>query len=231
MKTTGLAGLILVMVCVLPGAVPPPTQNTTIALISRVILDVTRKQPDKAWQAAKRGEMLSSGERLKTGEKSIAVIKFKDNSMLRVREKTEVLLNGVKDGTSTLKSTEFERGVIGFSIKKQQQGEGFRFSSPTSVASVRGTSGQFSASDSLDKLIVLDGLVALSSKVSSRVADVGGGFTGLSYPDGTLQVRPSTPEEKVAAELSSRTGEQDGRLDIELKDGGGNKKNIEIKFR
>ena len=168
---------------------------------------------------------------MRTGEKSIAVIKFKDNSMLRVREKTEVVLTGTQRGNSFSKSTELQRGVIGFNIKKQQTGEEFRFSSPTSVASIRGTSGQFDSQDSTDKLIVLEGLVRFTSTISSEGADVAGGFTGISTSNGKLQVRPSTPEEKLAAQLASRLGDQDSKLDIDLNDGKGNKKQLEIKFK
>ena len=168
---------------------------------------------------------------MKTGEKSVAVIKFKDNSMLRVRERTEVMLSGTQQGTSFSKSTQVDRGIIGFNIKKQQQGEEFRFSSPTSVASIRGTSGQFGIEDSGDKLVVLDGQVRLTNKISSQFIDVGAGYTGLSSGDGKVQLRVSTPEEKQAAEVLSRIVEQENKLDIELKDGNGNQKQIEIKYK
>ncbi len=223
--------VLLIATCALLLGAAPPTNEATIALISKVILDVTRKEVGKDWQPAKRGETLSSGERVKTGDKATAIIKFKDNSMLRVREKTEVLLGGSQQGKSFSKSTGVERGVIGFSIKKQQPGEEFRFSSPTSVASIRGTSGQFGVADSSDKLIVLDGLVRLTNKISLQYVDVSGGFTGISGRDGKVKVRPSTPEEKLAAQLASRTGDRDSKLDIELDNGSGNKKNIEIKFK
>jgi hypothetical protein len=212
-------------------AAAPPLNDTPIALVSKVILDVASKESGKEWQPAKRGETLSSGGRVKTGEKSVAIIKFKDNSMLRIREKSEVVVGGTQNGSSFSKSTELERGVLGFNIKKQQKGEEFRFSSPTSVASIRGTSGQLGAEDSVDKLIVLEGLVRFTNKVSSQSVDIDGGYTGLSYRDGKVQRRPSTPEEKLSAELAARLGDKENRLDIELNDGRGNKKEIEIKFR
>ncbi len=231
MKSRLLSYLLIVLTAIsFLGAMPPPGE-TVIALMSKVILDVTCKEVGKEWQAAKRGETLLSGERVRTGEKSVAVIKFKDNSMLRVREMTEVVLTGTQQGNSFSKFTELQRGVIGFNIKKQQAGEEFRFSSPTSVASIRGTSGQFDSQDSLDKLIVIEGLVRFRNTKSSEGADVAGGFTGISTPDGRLQVRPSTPEEKLSAQLASRLGDQDSKLDIDLQDGKGNKKQIEIKFK
>jgi hypothetical protein len=221
---------ILLFAAVLVAATAP-ANDTAIALLSKVIFDVMRKPVGKEWQPAQRGEVLAAGERVKTGEKSVAVIKFKDNSMLRVRERTEVLISGSQQGGTFSKATEIERGVIGFNIKKQQPGEEFRFTSPTSVASIRGTSGQFSASDSSDKLVVLEGNVRLTNKLSSESIDVSAGYTGLSFRDGKVQLRISTPEEKQAAEVSARIAEQENRLDIELNDGKGNKKQIEIKFK
>lgn len=223
--------ILLLMSGVLALGAAPPAGDTAIALISKVILDVMRMQVGKDWQPAQRGEVLASGERVRTGEKSVAVIKFKDNSMLRVREKSEVMIAGVQEGNAFSKSAEVQRGVIGFHIKKQQPGEEFRFTSPTSVASIRGTSGQFTATDSTDKLIVLEGLVRLTNKVSTQSVDVGAGYTGLSRRDGNVQMRPSTPEEKQAAEASAQIAEQENRLDIELDDGKGNKKRIEIKYK
>ncbi|MBI5474101.1 MAG: FecR domain-containing protein [Ignavibacteriae bacterium] len=226
-----VTNVILVATCgLLLGAVPPPG-NPAIALVSKVILDVTSKEVGKDWQPTKRGETLSSGERVKTGERSIAIIKFKDNSMLRVREKSEVVVHGLHEKNIFSKSTDLERGVIGFNIKKQQKGEEFRFSSPTSVASIRGTTGQFGAEDTVDKLIVLEGLVRLMNKVSAHALDIEAGFTGISFRDGKIERRQSTPEEKLAAELAARLGDKENRLDLELNDGKGNKKQLEIKFK
>jgi hypothetical protein len=228
-KRIVIAGIALCFMAL--GATPPPA-DVSIALVSKVFQNVEHKEAgDDKWAPAKRGEVLTSGERVKTGEKSIAVIKFKDNSMLRVRELTEVILNGVLDGKAFSKSTDVQKGVIGFNIKKQRQGEEFRFSSPTSVASIRGTSGQFGAADSSDKLVVLEGLVRLMNKTSSRELDIEEGWTGISYPSGKLEKRPSTPDERASAQLAARLGDQTNTLDVELNNGNGNKKRIEIKFK
>ncbi|MER3522803.1 MAG: hypothetical protein C4326_01710 [Ignavibacteria bacterium] len=225
----GVVSLALLIGVTALGAMPP--KDTAIAVVSKVILDVMRKPAERDWQPAKRGEVLASGERLRTGEKSIAVIKFKDNSMLRVREKSEVLIVGTQEGTTFSKSTMIERGVIGFNVKKQKQGEEFRLTSPTSVAAIRGTSGQFAVSDSSDKLIVLEGLVRLLNKSSAQSIDVAAGYTGVSTPDGKVELRVSTPEERRSAEVSVQAAEQENRLDIELNDGKGNQKKMEIRYK
>jgi hypothetical protein len=209
-------------------AIPPAS---SVALISKVVLDVSRKETGKDWQSAKKGETLLSGDRVKTGAKSIAVVKFKDNSLVRVRELTELTVNGTMNGTAFSKSVEMKSGVIGFSIKKQQQTEEFRFSSPTSVASIRGTAGLYTATSLADTLVVIEGLVNMQNTVSSQSLDVPEGYTGIARPDGSLTSRPSTPEEKAAAEAASQVSERDSRLEFELRDNQGNTKKLKIDFK
>jgi hypothetical protein len=207
-------------------AIPPAAGS--VALISKVVLDVNRKEEGKDWQTAKKGETLSSGDRVKTGAKSVAIIKFKDNSLVRVRELTELTVTGTMSGSAFSKSVEMKSGVVGFNIRKQQTGEEFRFTSPTSVASIRGTAGMFRLGDTL---VVIEGAIEFRNTISSNVVTVLEGFTGISHPDGTISTRPSTPEEKLAAEQASRTSEQDNMLEFDLRDGRGNSKRLKIEFK
>jgi hypothetical protein len=208
----------------------PPVANS-VALISKVVLDVSRREVGKDWQSAKKGETLGSGDKVKTGAKSIAIVKFKDNSLVRVRELTELTVTGAMSGSAFSKAVEMKSGVVGFNIKKQQTGEEFRFSSPTSVASIRGTGGSLSSFANADTLIVTAGLVEFSNNISSTKVDVPAGYTGISKPDGTITTRPSTPEERAAAEEAARVSEQDSRLEFDLRDGRGNSKRLKIDFK
>lgn len=201
---------------------------SSVALLSKVVLDVSRKEEGRDWQNAKKGETLTSGDMVKTGLRSVAIIKFKDNSLVRVRELTELTVTGSMNGSAFSKSVEMKSGVVGFNIKKQQAGEEFRFSSPTSVASIRGTGGSFSLGDTL---VVIEGVIEFKNTISSRMVNVEAGFTGISNPDGTITTRPSTPEEKAAAEEAARASEQDNRLEFDLRDGRGNSKRLKIDYK
>jgi hypothetical protein len=212
-------------------AANPPPPRTTVALVSKVILDVARKEAGKDWVKANRGETLASGDKVRTGVKSVAVIKFKDNSLVRVRELSELTVTAELKGTAFSKSVNLEQGVVGFNVQKQRTDEEFRFTSPTSVASIRGTGGRLSSIDSTDTLIVIDGTVRLTNSVSSLYADVEAGFTGISNPDGTVRVRPSTLQERRAAESASRPADQDNMLEFDLRDAQGNKKQLRIEFK
>ncbi len=52
-----------------------------------------RKEASRDWQIARRGEMLSSGDRVKTGDRSVAVIRFKDHSFVRIHECSELTIS------------------------------------------------------------------------------------------------------------------------------------------
>jgi len=212
-----------------PSAYPPA--NASIALVSKVVLDVKRKELEKDWEIAKRGETLSSGDRVRTGEKSIAIIKFKDNSLVRVRERSELTVTGETRGSSFSKNVNIEGGVVGFNIRKQKKDEEFRFTSPTSVASIRGTGGLFRAHESADTLTVVEGSVLLTNNISTNSVLVRAGFTGISNPDGTIQTRPATNEELAAAQNASSLSEQDNKLEIELRDNQGDRKELKIDFQ
>ncbi len=207
----------------------PPA--TTIATVSKVISDVSRKEATKDWQKAKPGELLRTGDRVRTGDRSIAIIKFKDNSLVRVRSQSELAVTGTQKGTSFSKSVDVDRGGIGFNIAKQRPEEEFRFTSPTSVASIRGTGGEYIAANDGDTLIVLNGNVSFTNKKSGNAVDVGEGFTGLSHPDGSISSRPSTDDEKKSAQEALRTGDQPMKLEFDLRDGEGKARNLHIDYK
>lgn len=166
-----------------------------VALVSKVVLDVTRKQASREWQIARRGETLSSGDRVKTGKNSAAVIKFKDHSLVRVRERSEVAVMGTTKKSLFSKSVNLDNGAVEFSIKKQKSDEEFRITSPTSVASIRGTGGKFTSGGFSDTLTLIEGAVILTNMKSSRSVEVKAGYTGISDPDGTISVRKATSHE------------------------------------
>ena len=223
--------LLAAAMCLSAGdAIATPPANSSIALISKVVLDVSRQEVGKDWQMADRGETLASGDKIKTGIKSIAVIKFKDNSLVRVREKTVLTVTGEMKGTAFSKTVTMEKGVVGFNIKKQQLQEEFRFKSPTSVASIRGTGGQFTTHEAADTLTIIEGNVRLTNNISSDFVDVEAGFTGISNADGSIYKRPSTQAERTAAEDAIKVGKKDSRLEFELRDSQGNQKQLRIDF-
>jgi hypothetical protein len=122
---------------------------------------------------------------------------------------------------------------VGFNIQKQQSGEEFSFRSPTSVASIRGTEGIYIASTLEDLLTVLEGKIRFQNRISNSKVDVDGGYTGIAKPDGTILTRPSTPAEQSVARnaMIEREDEQRNLLELEFRDGQGNRKQMRIDFK
>lgn len=213
-------------------AAPPVPADAPIGLLSKVILEVLRKESGKTWENAMRGQTLSSGDMVRTGPKSLAIIKFKDNSLVRLRERSELTVTGTITGSTFYKAVEVQMGVVGFNVQKQRSGEEFRFTSPTSVASIRGTAGVFAATAMSDTLTVIEtgGSIFFTNRVSKKSVDVLSGFTGISNRDGTIQTRRSTESERRAA-LEAQQDDQRKKLEIELRDPKGKTNRLKIEYR
>ncbi len=203
------------------------SENAVVALVTKVVQQVTRKTETTDWTKAAKGDMLNGGDAVKTGDQSLAVLKFMlDNSVLRVREQSEVTLNRAVSA----RSVDVRKGGLGFDIRKQQENEQFRFTTPTAVASIRGTRGKLSGGKDGDTLIVVEGLVNFKNTISGRSVDVGAGSIGISEPNGSITSRKATPQELSDA-LSAALGSSNNQLNIELKDGKGNTRKLDIEFR
>src|SRR5260221_12357682 len=157
------------------------SENATVALITKIVQDVARKSPPEDWMKATKGDPLISGNQVKTGSRSLAIVKFIDNSIIRVREHSELTITGqsITQGSMS-KSVQLNAGGFGFEVKKQKQNEQFRLTSPTSVASIRGTKGKMSGGQGNDTLVVTEGLVNFKNNTSGNDVDVAAGFIGFS---------------------------------------------------
>lgn len=206
-----------------------PQGGGFVGLLSKVIPNVQRKEAGKDWNQADRGQILGSGDVVRTGTGALAIIKFKDNSLVRLRESSELTVSGKTSGSSFSKSVDIRTGVVGFNVQKQRAGEEFRFTSPTSVASIKGTAGVLNAAPLADTLTITEGAVLFTNKISLQSIDVLAGFTGLSGKDGSLQSRPSTQQERNAAREALRD-DQRKRLEIELRDPKGKTNRLKIEF-
>jgi hypothetical protein len=74
---------------------------------------------------------------IKTGPASFSLVRFYDNSLLRIRELSEVTVFADRDREAYHRNIQIERGTVSFDVRKQES-DRFEFSTPTSVASIRG---------------------------------------------------------------------------------------------
>lgn len=181
--------LIILTVFVSIGFVLQENNETPIALIKKIIKEVSYKTIDASdWEDAKTGIPLKSGEQIKTGFKSLALVLFTDGTgLLRVRENSIMYIYGDRDGKKLNKNTFIEKGLIGFDINKQDAEE-FMFTTPTAVAAIRGTAGYVEVgSDSSTTIVCHHGKIEVQSLVGEKKKAVVEGGSALSIrPDGQI---------------------------------------------
>lgn len=235
MKTTTLllkfiSILPLIPLCVLANDSGQITDRPTIALVNRVVEIVERRSPDVEWRTAKIGDLLNSGDIIKTGPASFSLVRFYDNSHLRIRELSQVTIYADRDRENYHRNIHVTEGSVGFDVRKREA-DRFEFTTPTSVASIRGSTGSFiSRMNEPDILLMVTGLAVLRNLLSGEEIEVRGGEIAFSYTDGSLEKRPLTQrdldeyEDRVERERRQRT------IEIRTIDEQGNPRTIRIIF-
>ncbi len=149
------------------------------------------------------GTILSDGDRIRTAVKSfVAIIFIDDKSTLKLKEKSEIVVNGQRSAASIAKRINMDVGTIRATIKEQNTD--FVIQTPTSVASVKGTDfWLISDIENGDELFGLEGIVSLLNSITGQEINVTEGMSGLSMPDGNLEIIqsdessiPSDPTER-----------------------------------
>jgi hypothetical protein len=211
MRTFYILLVLVTLVFSVTAAAPMLDLSKPVATIHKPVGTVDYIREGKDWSKASVGTPLMSGDRVKTGENSFVIVKFIENSILRVQEKSEITIRGEMTASKELsKNVHLERGQLGFTVKKREN-EKFEFSTPTSVASIRGTEGLLiNGGDSSDVLILGAGVVVFTNLVSNRSVNVSSGQTAHSFTNGTISVKQTTPEELKALQNSSGGGGDTG---------------------
>lgn len=200
--------------------------DTPIALIKKIVQDVSYKGAGMDdWEEAKVGIPLNDGEEVRTGFRSLALILFTDGSgILRVRENSILHIYGEEEDRKIDKNTFIEKGKINFEVSKQEDEE-FKFTTPTVVASIRGTNGNIDVrDDSTTAVSVGRGLIELAATMGSRSSGtVSGGNTAIIDTRGNIEVRASTEIETNDIKKSSQVETKvlkirtnDGTIEIEF---------------
>lgn len=207
--------LILIVASILmlsPAWRTPQNKGDFPATVIKVVRSVDKKGPTTGWQKALLADQLHSGYELRTEQGSFAMIKFPDETKIIVRQNSIVQVKAQVQGRQVLdRSIYMSKGNVAFDVKKQKT-EQFRFSSPISVASIRGTQGGYSTSaDSVDQLIINEGLATLTNLLSHLSQDVSTGQIGITYGDGKVEVHNSTHDQQEQGDIGNTgLGDQGG---------------------
>jgi hypothetical protein len=194
-----------------------------MALVIKTVKSVESREKQTSWKSVKRGDQLNSGSQVKTGAESFSILKFVDGTVIRVQENTEIMVRGDKDTKSGKmdKGVDLNLGRIGFNVKKRPD-EQFRFSSPTSVASIKGTAGV----RGVDFLLILEGSAEMSLPNGSGTKQVGAGQIA-EVKNGVIEVRQATQDEiNVGKKGIADTGT--GKVIIDFRNKNGDIETIEI---
>jgi hypothetical protein len=112
------------------------------------------------WREAKPNMPLKVGDQLYTREESFGVIEYANGTVLRMDEKTKIVITAANDkGTKTANNV----GDVWVNMRKLvTKGKEFELSSPTATAAIRGTVFQMSCGqDSSTDVAVYTGKVAV----------------------------------------------------------------------
>ncbi|MDX2129849.1 MAG: FecR family protein [Chloroherpetonaceae bacterium] len=207
----------------------PTVADANIAIVLRVVREVQTKRGEEGWKKIDRGYSLNSGDEVETKDASFSVIKFNDGgTVIRVQENSKLVVRGERNAQSMRydqKNVELNAGRLGFDVRKRP-GEQFRFTSPTSVASIKGTSGMFMSSGAGTMLLILEGNADLeASNGKKEKKEVGVGKIGIVNADGSITVRDATANEKKLAESFSQGGD---KVKLKFRDKAGNIQEIEV---
>ena len=141
---------------------------------------------------AYKGQMLKNGEWLKTKKGVFVAIVFLDGSNIKIQQQTEVKISSYRMTAKELKTTlDMSKGQAWSNVADQGAGGEFTITTPTAVASVKGT--EFDLEYDIDKgettLIVLAGEVEFAGELGTILAGAmesskdGGAIKKLSQED------------------------------------------------
>jgi len=195
-----------------------------LALVLKVKGDAKFKSGYRDWSTLARGQRLSSGDRIRTGDDALVAIVFTDDkSMLKIRSEAEVSLAGQRTEKGVAKRLAMDVGEMWAKINPK--GAGFRMETPSGVAAVKGTEfyGLVDAFGNMT-IIGIDGLVELLNNLGSVL--VGKGQTGQIQ-------KGQKPEVGDTEQFNdwAKLDQIEGDIEIEFENSEGAKKQIEIQYK
>tara|TARA_B100000686_G_C16568659_1_gene851687 strand:+ start:135 stop:821 length:687 start_codon:yes stop_codon:yes gene_type:complete len=203
--------------------------STSVAVLTKVKGNVQVQKSNSEFSLVKAGQLLNHKDLIKTSANAFAVLIYLDDkSMVKLRGNTNLEIQGERIGKSLKKNLEITGGTVRAIVSEQRRGE-FSISSPTSVASVKGTDLWFqSDNEEGDSIFCLEGIVQLINNSSGEIVDLLMNQTGVSTPDGGVSVSTT-----VAADIpidEDDSGQEPKEFRIRFKDSDGAEKVLIIKY-
>ena len=206
-----------------------PSSKVAIAIKTKGDVSVIYKGLNSA-QVLKPGSPLSHQDKIKTGKNGyIALMYLDDKTVVKMLGNSDLTIMGDRSGNKINKSLDIKYGRIAANVKPQK-GKEFRISTPTSVASVKGTEFAIQSDpSSADSFTLIEGLIQVTNSITGESTQVQEGETAVSTPDGSLDVAETTSDDLDGFEEASMEPPTQ-ELRFEVEDENGNIKEILIKF-
>ena len=169
-----------------------------LAIVRRFKPEVKVKHSgDKDWSDAKRGYQLFDSDTLQTGSGGYAAVQFMDNSLIKVKPNSLLILNGeVKDKNSTASRIALEVGEIFLNVKERRSD--FEVATSQSVAVVQGTEfGASSDKSGSNRYWVASGTVEVTALRSGESVSLSDGMFGEVSSDGSSITSGYLSEEEL----------------------------------
>ena len=176
-KTTTIFILIL-MFCL--SLLTAQTETRVVAAIASVKGDAqVRPVDERRYNSAYKGQMIHSGEWVKTGKNVFVSIIFLDGTNIKIQSDTEIEIKSSRITRKELKTQMYiAEGQAWSKVASQNKGE-FRIKTPTAVASVKGTEFDVKFDDLAESttLTVIEGEVFFKNDIGSVLASAMEGAT------------------------------------------------------
>ena len=219
--------LALFFLAVLLSAEPP----ASVAVVTKVRgnVEIRKGTSNPGFSPVKVGQLLNDEDFIRTGVNAFAVLIYLDDkSMVKIKGDTNLEIRGKRVGKGLEKNLEIIGGTVRAVVSEQRRGE-FTVTSPTSVASVKGTSfWMVTNSQTGDIVYNEEGVVQLTNLTSGDIVDLLGNQTGISTTDGGLSVAATIAANVPVDEDDS--GQEPRELRIRFRDSDGTEKVLIIKY-
>ncbi|KAB2907659.1 MAG: FecR domain-containing protein [Ignavibacteriales bacterium] len=175
------------------------------AVVTKVVNSAQYKPASGSWTTLKVGQALSTNDMVKTSGKALIVLKFTDNSVLKVRENSQVTISVTKNGKNVSKTVDIGKGTVNASVTKQDQ-QDFKVKSPTLVASVRGTEFLFGYDNDTTNVYLMEGKLFCEAQLGKKdTYELQEGMGCTVTSDGTIQAGEMTEKQKQEYNNSTKT--------------------------
>jgi len=199
-----------------------------IAIVTKIVGKAEYVRKKEAPKDLNRGFIIESGDEILTKQDAfVAIVFIDDRSALKIKEKSQIVINGKKNAKKISKKINLNNGTIRAQVNSSRD---FLVQTSVSVASVKGTDFWVISDDKTgDSIIGLEGIVTLLNRISGEKIDIKPGITGMSSKDGSLQSIKSDPKD-IPIDLA-QSADQEKKLEIILNDSSGKQKKLIIDYK